>query len=264
MFKDRYGPWALIVGGSEGVGAAFARQLADQGINLVLAARKPEPLAEIADEVRKAAGVSVRTLSIDAASPQLLDTVRTVTDDVEIGLLIYNAGSPALPRYFLDDTVEYARLAIGVNCIGPTVLCHHFAAKMKPRGRGGIILVGSLAGCAGTAMLSTYGGSKAYMQNFAEALWYELRRYGIDVLSLLLGATHTPASRRIGAVFDDTAAKPEDVAREGLAHLHDGPVWINGDLNRQFIESNWAKPRKELIEFISGQTEAVMPDNTAR
>src|SRR5262245_41144483 len=92
MDLAKYGPWALITGGSEGVGAALARKLAADGFNLVLVARKPAPLEELATELR-AGGAEVRILSADLSQPDVLDKVRAVTDDIEVGLLIYNAGA---------------------------------------------------------------------------------------------------------------------------------------------------------------------------
>ena len=87
-----YGPWAVIAGGSEGVGAGFADELSKIGINLVLIARKPGPLEETAAKAR-ANGVEVRTLALDLLVPDALDQIKAVTDDVEVGLLIFNAGA---------------------------------------------------------------------------------------------------------------------------------------------------------------------------
>src|ERR1017187_5003594 len=92
MDLKKYGPWALVIGGSEGVGAAFARQLAAEGFKLVLGGRKPAPLEELAGELRSG-GAEVRTLSADLSQSDVLAKVRAVTDDIEVGLLIYNAGA---------------------------------------------------------------------------------------------------------------------------------------------------------------------------
>ena len=92
MDIEKYGPWALIVGGSEGIGAAFARALAAKNFNIVLVARKPEPLEELADELRDT-GVEARTVSADLGTTDVLDKVRAATDDVDVGFLIYNVGA---------------------------------------------------------------------------------------------------------------------------------------------------------------------------
>src|SRR4051812_3024322 len=89
--RSAYGPWALIAGASSGLGAEFARQLAAAGLNVILVARRAEPLEELAASLRAAHGIEVRTASIDLAAPDLLERTRACAKDLEIGLLVYNA-----------------------------------------------------------------------------------------------------------------------------------------------------------------------------
>src|SRR5690242_14272769 len=114
MDLQRYGLWALIVGGSEGVGAGFARKLAAAGFKIVLVARKPGPLEELAQELR-GKGAEVRTASVDMSKADALDNVRKVTDDVEVGFLIYNAGANSVRGNFVELDPEVYRTVIGVN-----------------------------------------------------------------------------------------------------------------------------------------------------
>jgi uncharacterized protein len=232
MDLEKYGPWAVIVGGSEGVGAAFARQLAAAGFKLVLVARKPGPLQELATEL-SSQGVEVRSLSVDASQSDAIDRVRAVTDDVEVGLLIYNAGANSIRGNFVELDPEVYRSVIGVNVIGQSEFAHHYGSLMRQRGRGGIILCGSTSSCMGAASLAAYTASKAFSRIFTEALWAECREFGIDVLHLNLGFTATPAMVRLG--HDVAAAQaPEEVAREGLDNIANGPVLIaGGPANRQ-------------------------------
>lgn len=232
MDVGRYGPWALIVGGSEGVGAAFARKLAADGFKLVLVARKEPPLQELAEALRNQ-GTEVRTASVDMSKPDALDRVRAVTDDVEVGLLIYNAGANNTRGAFFELDAEVSRSVIAVNVIGQSEFARHYGARMRERGCGGIILAGSMAGYMGAPSLATYCGAKAFSRIFTEALWAEGQAFGIDVLHLCIGLTATPAMRRLG--YDLSAAQaPEDVAQEGLDNLTNGPVWIvGGARNRQ-------------------------------
>ncbi|MDL9938060.1 SDR family NAD(P)-dependent oxidoreductase [Gordonia sp. ABSL1-1] len=230
----KYGPWAVIAGGSEGVGASFARRLADAGINLVLIARKPGPLAEVADEL--ADRVEVRALSLDLTADDAVERIIAATADLDVGLLIYNAGANSHGGGFLDRDFDGFVSAIDLNVKTPLALTHHFGTAMRAAGRGGILLVGSLSGYMGGYAQSVYGGSKAFSRIFAESLWLELRDHGVDVLELVLGVTRTPAMERAGLNFDIPGmkiAEPDDVAREGLAHLADGPVWVAGDNARQ-------------------------------
>ena len=223
-----YGPWAVIAGGSEGVGAAFARQLADAGISLVLIARKPGPLAATAEAVR-AQGVEVRTIELDLVAPGAVDAIRAVTDDLEVGLLVFNAGANSYGHDFVTGELDRFQAVIDLNLTAQLALTHHFGARMKERGRGGILLVGSLAGYLGAAHMSIYAAAKAFSRIFAEGLWLELREHGVTVLELVLGVTRTPAMERAGLAFDLPGllvGEPDDVAREGLAHLADGPVRV--------------------------------------
>ncbi|WP_433634928.1 SDR family NAD(P)-dependent oxidoreductase [Nocardia sp. CA-120079] len=222
-----YGPWAVIAGGSEGVGAEFARQLAEAGINLVLVARKPGPLAETAATCRTL-GVEVRALAVDLIDDGVTEIIRA-TDDIEVGLLICNAGANTHSMEFLDgDLLEFQRV-IDLNITATLRLVQHFGGALRIRRRGGIVIVGSLSEYAGSVRHTVYGGAKAFLRIFTEGLWLELRDYGVHVLELVLGVTRTPAMARVGLNFDApglTVSEPADVAREGLAHLADGPVWI--------------------------------------
>jgi short-subunit dehydrogenase len=263
MDAKQYGPWAVIAGGSEGVGASFARKLAAKGINLVLLARKPEPLDAVAKDVRqKYPNVSVRPLPLDLTAPDMLARVRKVTDDVEVGMLIYNAGAEHSLKRFHDKDLATAERMIGLNVIGPTRLVHHFGGAMRERRRGGIILVGSTAGYAGGPMMAMYSATKAFDCMLAEALWHELGAYNVHVLGLILGATRTPAVERIGMVMDSPdypAAEPDDVAQEGFDHLGVDPIWHTGG-TEHIAQAMRSMPRAEAIRLIAAGVAAVNPE----
>src|SRR5215831_2075345 len=194
-----YGDWALIAGASEGVGASFAHKLARAGFNLVLVARRTELLTNLSQKIRAQNGIEVRTLSLDLKASDVLERIRMVTDDVEIGVLIFNASDLDTMRgSFVDRALDNILASVRVTVVSQTVLVHHFGSRMAARGRGGIILVGSLSGNAGMPLQATYCAAKAYTQILAESLWCELRGRGVDVLSLVLGSTDTPARKRNG------------------------------------------------------------------
>jgi len=233
MDVNKYGPWALVIGGSEGVGVAFARKLATAGFKLVLVARKPGPLEEVASELR-VGGAEVRVLSADLSRPDALDEVRTVTDDVEIGLLIYNAGANNTRGRFVELTREVTQSVIAINVLGQTDFARHYGALMCKRGRGGMILAGSLSGYMGSPTLAAYTASKAFSRIFTEALWAECKPLGVDVLHLNIGFTATPAMGRLG-IDISVAESPDNVAQEGLDNIANGPLWIvstKGNLER--------------------------------
>lgn len=224
MDLAKCGPWALVIGGSEGVGAAFARMLAADGFKLVLVARKQEPLDELAAELR-GGGAEVRVLSVDLARPDALDRVRTVTDDVEIGLLVYNAGANSVRGPFVELPEDVTQAVIALNVLGHANFSRHYGALMAKRGRGGLLLTGSTGGYLGSPTVTTYCAAKAFCRIFAEGLWAEMQPMGVDVLHLNIGFTATPAMARLGLPVE-LAEDPAVVARQGLDNIANGPIWI--------------------------------------
>jgi short-subunit dehydrogenase len=217
MDLQKYGPWAVVIGGSEGVGAAFARLLAADGFKLVLVARKPEPLDRIAAELR-AEGAEVRVLSADLSKSDVLESVRGVTDDIDVGLLIYNAGANDTRGLFIELPEAVTQSVIAINVLGQANFTRHYGALMAKRGHGGIILGGSLSSYLGSPTLAAYTASKAFSRIFSEALWAECKPLGVDVLHLNIGFTATPAMARLGMPIE-LAEPPETVAREGLDNI---------------------------------------------
>jgi short-subunit dehydrogenase len=232
----KYGPWALIPGGSEGIGPCLAEQLAKAGINCVLLARKQGPLVEAATDIRDRYGVEVRTLALDLTAPDMLERVRAVTDDIDVGLLAYNAGASLRTGPFIDWELDDVLQVIRLNVIGQTVLSHHFGRKMAERGHGGIILMGSLAGVAGSPSVVTYSGAKAYSQIFSEGLWWELKQKGVDVLHVVVGKTDTPAMARLGIDHGEEGDAPSVVAEVALSNLGNGPVAVVPNMREPFVQ----------------------------
>lgn len=255
-----YGPWAVIAGGSEGVGASFARQLAESGLNLVLLARKPGPLAETAEAAR-ALGVEVRTLAVDLVEPDALEQIREVTDDVEVGLLVFNAGANTYGHEFVTGELDRFQQVIDLNITTQLALVQHFGAPMKQRRRGGILLVGSLAGFMGQAQISIYSAVKAFCRVFAEGLWLEMREHDVDVVEFVLGVTRTPAMARAGLNFDIPGmhvSEPDDVARQALAALRDGPVQVAAG-NERAVEVRSGTDRARLVLGAHDASRRILP-----
>jgi short-subunit dehydrogenase len=251
----KYGPWAVILGGSEGIGVSFARQLAEVKINSVLIARQGQLLEEVADQVRREFAVQVRTLALDLTRPDMLERIRDVTDDLEVGLVVYNAAAiPLGGGRFLERPLDHALHTIRLIPIGEVNVAHHFGTKMAERRRGGIILMGSLAGNAGGATIAAYSGAKAFTQVFTEALWAELRPLGIDVLCYVVGATNTPSRARLNLTDQpgDIIAEPDDIVRAALENITNGPVLTPRHLEEGFRTLS-AMPRRDAAEAISAQ-----------
>jgi short-subunit dehydrogenase len=251
-YRERYGPWALIAGASEGTGASFARQLAAEGVNCLLVARREGPLTALADELRSGFGVECVTASIDLSAPDAVDQMAEAAGGREIGLFIANAGADTNGSQFLDGEIANWDALVMRNVMMVMRACHRFAAPMRERKRGGIILVGSGACYGGLPGISVYGASKAFDLIFGEALWAELRPHGVDVLNLIMGKTDTPAHRelmeRLGVPFPNDAADADAVAALGLARLPHGPVqnWGQAD-DEAGMEDRSAAERRERI-----------------
>lgn len=255
---ERYGPWAVIPGGSEGIGACIAIELAKSGINSVLIARKPEPLEEVAQQVQ-ALGAEARTLSLDMTAPDIVDRIRAVTDDLDVGLLVYNAGASHRTGPLIGWPAEDMLRVIRLNVEGQALLAHHFAQRMAKRGSGGIVLMGSLAGVAGSPTVVAYSGAKAFSQIFSEGLWWEMKEHGVDVLHVVVGQTDTPAMERLGVVYPEGEGdSPDLVARLTLDNLANGPVVVVPKMVEGFAQLT-NPDRRSLTEsnaaFILGNTE---------
>jgi short-subunit dehydrogenase len=258
---ERHGPWAVIAGGSEGVGATFATQLAEAGLNLVLLARKPGPLEETAEAAR-ALGAEVRTLSVDLTEADAVTRIAEVTSGLEVGLLVFNAGANTYGHEFVDGDLERFQQVVDLNITAQLALVQLFGAPMKERRRGGLLLVGSLAGFMGQAQISVYSAVKAFCRVFAEGLWLEMREHGVDVLELVLGVTRTPAMERAGLNMDMpglNVAEPDDIAREGLEHLKDGPVWVAGG-NYEAARKRAGFPRDRKVLGAHEAMKRMLPD----
>src|ERR1700722_9799104 len=269
-FATKYGPWALVAGASDGVGAAFAEALAERGVNVVLLARRQAVLDQVAAEIESRTSAQTRTLAVDLAAPDAASVVAAATTDLEIGFLVYCAGADPNYEPFLANPVEAAEAMVHRNCLVPVQLCHHFAPAMVERGSGGIVIFGSGAGLAGGANMVAYGASKAFDMVFAEALWAELHDKGVDVLGLILGKTDTPALRtleysrgQIGSpdAMPDGAATVDEVIAEAFANLTNGPTYMAGDMMRAAEQMVAALTRNQTVElFAQAAAVAMGPD----
>ena len=232
-FKSDYGPWAVIAGASAGIGAAYARNLAAKGLNLVLVSRRKKVLDGLARWIASRYPVAVRSVPLDLGGKGFPGKLKDATRDLDVGLLICNATFPCTGE-FLDHPVKDHLRLIDVNCRAPVVLIHHYSGLMKKRKRSGIILMSSLAAFSGTPWLSHYGASKSYILGLGEGLAYELRAGKIDMLVCCPGATGTEnyyASLPKSGASGIPVMKPDSVAGAALKALGRTSVLIPGVLN---------------------------------
>jgi uncharacterized protein len=260
-FAQRYGPWAIVAGASEGVGAVYARAMAERGLNVVLLARRRAVLDDVAATITDATGVETRVVAVDLTGEDAMATIIDATADLDVGMVMYNAGADPVYEPFLDNPVDVALAMVQRNCIVPMQMCHHFAAAMVERGTGGIVLVSSGAGLVGAQNMVAYAATKAFDMVMGEALWAELHDKGVDVLSLVLGATDTPALRRILAQrgvlanADDATPIPgastaEEAVDDAIANLANGPTWFVGEQLREGSKHLGAMTRSEAVKMM--------------
>jgi short-subunit dehydrogenase len=258
-FAERYGPWALVLGASHGLGASFAREIAGHGVDLVMVARPDDGLDEAAARLRGDFGVEVRALEVDLIADDMLDHLAAGTTDLDIGLVACVAGGTDSVGRFLDHPATRAERLVRLNCLAPIRVCHHFGAHLRDRGRGGIILISSLAGVAGTDGTVVYSAAKSFDLVLAQGLWAELHPRGVDVLGLVLGNVKTPTLLASGARFDPDdfpGMEPDDVAREGLAHLGETPTYVVGDDNRAIYDALRSLPALDAVDAMSAAMRA--------
>jgi uncharacterized protein len=255
-FSERYGPWAVVAGGSDGIGASFAHALARRGLNLVLLARRAEVLDSFAAEVRAAHGVEVRTVVVDLTAPQAIAELAAATADLEIGLFVANAGGDDTSALFLDKDLDTHLALVRRNCLSVIEAAYRFGAPMVSRGRGGVILASSGAAWAGGVHLAAYGATKAFDLILAEGLWAEWHDLGVDVLGLVITATDTPSMHRAldpKGGYRGPLADPDDVASTALDHLGDGPTWMCGAGNPLGPPPFGTLTRREAVLRMSGR-----------
>lgn len=263
---ERYGPWAVIAGASEGTGRAFARLLAKSGIHCVLIARREQPLRALADEIRRESGVDCVIASIDLSKPDACEQVKAAVGDREVGLYVANAGADPNGARFLDRDIDTWLDLVNRNVINTMRCCHHFGGLMRKRRRGGILLVGSGSCYGGGSFMAAYSASKAFDLCFAEGLWAELRPHNVDVLFYALSTTDTPAFRALlaekGLPVPPNLAAPDEVARIGLERLPHGPVhnWGQADDEAGFAP-NAPAVRRARILMIDQSTKRIFGDD---
>ncbi|MEM0955800.1 MAG: SDR family NAD(P)-dependent oxidoreductase [Pseudomonadota bacterium] len=250
-FTDQYGPWALIAGGAQGIGEAYARQVAARGVNLLLLDKSAQHLQSLCSELESTTDVSCEGITVDLASPNMLSEVIKAVGDREIGLLIYNAAIADVGPFYKADTglaLEQAKLA--VNAAGPMLLTYQFARPMLTRKRGGILLMSSGAGLNGAPYYAHYSATKAYAIALAEALYEEFTPYGVDVMACIAGMTLSTAAEGYRHLDTSSFQTPAQLVEETMAAFGSGPSFVAGKAHREGRELLDQLPRSQRISFI--------------
>src|SRR6267154_1095597 len=219
--KKRFGPWALITGASSGIGKEFARQVAASGINVILVARRERLLLDLGNSLSREFGVEQRVVGLDLAEDGFMGKLVLVTDDLDIGLVVSNAGT-GNPGEFLKLDRQLLQATLRLSTMAHLDITHHFGAKLAKRRRGGLLLVGAMGAEGGVPYMANDGAAKAYVHSLGEALHYEFKPLGVYVTVLAAGFTNTAVLEKFGLDPKTMPMKPmsvEQCVSEALSGL---------------------------------------------
>jgi len=250
-FCKKYGPWALVAGGSAGLGAAYSEALARRGLNLIIIAREKKRLEETAARIKEKYSVDVIAMCADLADFEnikklIAELLSAENNKMFIGLMVYNAAFAPITS-FENTSEEHLSLAANINVRTPLLLAKFLSERMIQNKRGGIVLMSSLAGSQGSLKLASYAATKAFNSILAESLWKELKPHGIDVISCRAGAILTPCSEQTkNNKSAPDSGKPNraklrgsmtaaDVAEQTLKALGKKPVIVSGKVKYKII-----------------------------
>ncbi len=258
-FIDRYGSVALVTGASSGIGWAFAEELAARGFNLAVAARRTERLDELAEKLAAAYGTKTTVIAADLSDPAAPAALLDATAELDIGLLVSNAGFNLKGRFEDKDPAAMAKM-LTVNCHAPMQLAHGVIPRLKARGKGGIVFTSSVEGLIGCPYSTAYAASKALVISLGEGLWGELQGEGIDVLTLCPGATESEATAKYAEEYGmvDKLQPAAEVATLTLDNIANGPTFLpHAHYGAQF-EQLLAMPRRDALTAMAGALKATV------
>jgi uncharacterized protein len=263
-FHKRYGPWALVTGASSGIGAEFVRQLAAEGFNLVLAARRGHMLQAVSQEVERRYDIATKCMVVDLSEETSVDVLDQQLRDIDIGLVVSNAGA-GQPGHFLEQDRGEQLERFRLNALSHLNIAYAFGKRFTRRGGGGLLLGGAMGAAHGIPFAAIDAGSKALVQSLGESLHLELKRKHIQVMTLVVPPTNTAIITRFGLDPADMPMKPMNVEQcvsEALRHFRRGQsLSLPGTMNR-FLSS--IIPTKLMRVMMSKMIEQTLAKNAKR
>jgi hypothetical protein len=235
LSKHQFGPWALVTGGSSGIGEEFARQIAASGINVVLVARRAAFLQSVGNGLTRDFGVAFRTIVADLSQDGFMEELVSRTADLDIGLVVSNAGVGS-PGRFLDEDRNKMTALLKLSTLAHLDIAHYFGRRLAQRKRGGLLFVGAMGAERGVPYMADDAAAKAFVQSFSQALHVEFKPLRVNVTVLTPGPTQTAAIAQLGLNPQEMPMKPmsvEHCVREGLKALKaNRSLMIPGRMNR--------------------------------
>jgi len=247
---ERYGEWALVTGASAGIGSEFCRALARERMSCVLTARREDRLQALAAELERDYGIATRVVAVDLAAPGGVEHLAGAVEDLEIGVLVNNAGFGYAGRFERQES-ERLQAMVQLNCLTPMLLTKRLLAGMRARGRGAVIITGSAAGAQPVPLNCVYAATKAFDRLLGEGLWAELQGTGVDVLVLEPGPTLTEFQAAAGEVSHG-GQRPAHVVRVALDALGEQPSVVAGWYNWLRANAVRLAPRS-LVALAAGR-----------
>jgi short-subunit dehydrogenase len=238
---EKYGPWAVITGASDGIGRAFAERVAAEGLNVVLVARREAALRDLSAELSRTSAVQTRVVAVDLGTPDGPAALIRAVADLDIGLAVLAAGFGGAGAFAESSPAAEAEM-VAVNVSAVVQLAQHFAHRMTARRRGGIVVFGSLLGWQGVAGQANYAATKGYVQALGEGLRTELKPHGVDVLCVAPGPVHSGFAGRAGMTMA-SATSPEVVASAAWSALGRKTTIVPGAYGKFLTTSLKALPR---------------------
>lgn len=265
-FKQKYGSWAIVTGASSGIGKAISELLAKGGMNIVAVARKEANLLELKKELEAQYKIDVDVICEDLSNPNSSKIIADKTADMDIGLLVANAGAENNGA-FIDTPATEEENLVNLNILSPMNLSKIFAERFVKRGKGGILFLSSLFGYQGVPYVANYSASKAYILGLGEALNVELKPLGVDVTVLSPGLTKTPMSENMSIDFSKmpiTTHTPQQVARIGLNALGKKATVVAGLINKIYAWENRFIPRTWPVKLFGFLIKRAMFKNNGK
>ncbi|WP_103070945.1 SDR family NAD(P)-dependent oxidoreductase [Aquimarina sediminis] len=238
QLKEKFGTWAIVTGASSGIGKEFAVQLANQGLNIILLARRGNLLEELSNNLRTKYNIQVKYMAMDLTDDNFIKNIEKLADKLDIGLVISNAGGARMGAFNKIPMIDFEAM-IKLNVFAQMKISHWYTSRrIKENKKGGVLLVSSTAAYQGVPYAANYSAAKAYILNLGEALNFEYKNKGINITTLVPGPTNTPGltENPDADMISNMPMKPQPVdqlVKEGIsAILKNKPSYIGGRMNR--------------------------------
>ncbi len=220
-----------MTGASSGIGRSFCYILAEYGFNIILTARREGRLIEISEGLAKNFGIKSFAVCADLSEPGDTNKIIEATRNLEIGLVVSNAGIGKIGP-FAENTEELIERMISINCLSSSILINHFVKEMIKKQKGAIINISSVMAKLPLSNAALYSATKSFNLAFGEALYNEMKQHNVDVLTVLPGSTSTEFDgfgNKIDGVSQRTV---EQVVNTSLNALGKKPVVVDGYTNK--------------------------------